>query len=246
MLEFIFHPKFKLFRTFIMTAMRLRTIALVSCFAISSAYGLGLDDLSNKDASLGIKGALDQGAESAIGKLGVPGGFLNNPEVKIPLPPALEEVAKGMRMIGRGKDADELVVTMNQAAEQAVPQAKELMMNAVRTMSIEDAKGILTGGDGSVTRFFRDKTAAPLTDKFLPIVTKVTARLGLAQKYDQFAGEGVKLGLVKGDASNIERYVTGKTLDGLYLMIGEEERTIRQNPGAAASAIVSKVFSALR
>jgi len=148
--------------------------------------------------------------------------------------------------MGRGKDADELVATMNQAAEQAVPEAKELLVSAVKTMSVQDAKTILTGGDGSVTRFFRDKTAAPLAVKFLPIVKRATDRVGLAQKYDQFAGQGTKLGLIKGDAANIEEYVTNKALDGVYLMIGEEEHTIRRNPAAAGSAIVSKVFGALR
>ena len=216
------------------------------CFLAASAYGLGLADLTNQDASRGLKGALDQGVSSAISKLGVPGGFLNNAKVKIPLPPALEEVAKGMRMMGRGKDADELVTTMNQAAEQAVPQARELMVTAVKTMSVEDAKGILTGGEDSVTKFFRAKTAAPLAVKFLPIVKQSTDRLGLAQKYDQLAGQGAKIGLIKGDAVNIEQYVTHKALDGLYLMIGEEETALRKNPAAAGSAIVSKVFSALR
>jgi len=216
------------------------------CLFLGSAFAAGLAGLSNTDAAQGIKGALIQGADSAVGKLGVPGGFLNNPKVKIPLPPALDELAKGMRMIGRGKDADELVVAMNQAAEQAVPAAKELMINAVKTMSIQDAKKILTGGDDSVTQFFRAKTSAPLAVKFLPIVTRATARVGLAQKYDQFAAEGAKFGLVKGDAASIEQYVTGKTLDGLYLMIGEEERAIRQNPAAAVSSIVAKVFGALR
>jgi len=171
---------------------------------------------------------------------------MNNPKVKIPLPPALDELAKGMRMMGRGKDADELVASMNSAAEQAVPQAKELMINAVKTMSVEDGKKILTGGDDSVTQFFRAKTAAPLAVKFLPIVKQSTDKVGLAQKYNNLAGEGAKLGVIKGDSANIEQYVTKKTLDGLYLMIGEEERTIRQNPAAAGSAIVSKVFGALR
>jgi hypothetical protein len=220
--------------------------AAIACLLVGPAFSLGLADLSNQDAAQGIKGALTQGAASAIGKLGVPGGFLNNPKVKIPLPPALDEVAKGMRLMGRGKDADDLVAAMNQAAEQAVPEAKTLMMSAVRNMSIQDAKKILTGGEESVTNFFRDKTAAPLAVKFLPIVKKSTDRVGLAQKYNQLAGEGEKLGLVKGDAANIEQYVTHKALDGLYTMIGEEERAIRQNPAAAGSAIVSKVFSALR
>jgi hypothetical protein len=220
---------------------------LLGCLVAGSALALalGLADLSNTDAARGIKGALDQGATSAVARLGVAGGFLNNPKVKIPLPPALEEVAKGMRLFGRGKDADELVVATNQAAEQAVPEAKDLLISAVKTMSLDDAKKILTAGDDSVTQFFRAKTAAPLAAKFLPVVKRATDRVGLAQKYDQLAGEGAKLGLMKDDTGTIEQYVTHKTLDGLYLMIGEEERAIRQNPAAAASSIVSKVFGAL-
>src|SRR5579863_7347409 len=141
-----------LVRTLAMTSY-VRSTALSGLLAwvlIGSAFAAGLDDLTNQEAALGIKGALDQGAASAVAKLGVPGGFLNNPKVKIPLPPALDEVAKGMRMLGQGKDADELVAAMNSAAEKAVPEAKELLINAVKTMSLTDAKQILTGGDGSV------------------------------------------------------------------------------------------------
>jgi hypothetical protein len=228
-----------------MTARSITLAGLLGCLVLAPAFALGLGDLTNQDASRGIKGALTEGVTSAIGRLGVPGGFLNNPKVKIPLPPALDQLATGMRMMGRGKDADELVVAMNRAAEQAVPQAKALMLNAIKTMSVEDAKKILTGGDGSVTRFFKAKTAAPLASKFLPIVKKATDRVGLARKYNQFAGAGAKLGLVKGNATNIETYVTQKALDGLYLMIGEEEHAIRKNPAAAGKAIVSKVFGAL-
>ena len=219
---------------------------LLGYFFLVPVFALGLADLSNQDATQGLKGALDKGAASAVGKLGVPGGFLDNPKVKIPLPPALDKAARGLRMIGRGKDADELVDAMNHAAEQAVPEAKVLLVNAVKSMSVGDAKKILTGGDDSVTQFFRSKTSDVLAVKFLPIVKRATDRAGLAQKYNQFAGQGAKLGLVKGDAINIEQYVTHEALDGLYLMIGEEEHAIRQNPAAAGSAIVSKVFGALR
>lgn len=211
-----------------------------------SAVAIELSQLTNQDAARGIKGALTSGASAAVAKLGVPGGFFDNPRVKIPLPPALDEIAKGMRFLGRGKDADDLVAAMNEAAEQAVPQAKELLVNSVKSMSIQDAKKILSGGDESVTQFFRDKTSAQLALKFLPIVKRSTDRVGLAQKYNQFAAQGEKLGLVKGDAASIEQYVTRKALDGLYAMIGDEERTIRQNPMAAGSAIVSKVFGALK
>jgi hypothetical protein len=231
-----------------MNGTRARSVAaagLLSTLVLGSAFALGLGDLTNKDAARGIKGVLSAGVASAVANLGAKDGFLNNPKVKIPLPPALDQLAKGLRIIGRGQDADELVAAMNRAAEQAVPEAKPLLLNAVRTMSVEDAKKILTGGDDSVTQFFKAKTTAPLAVKLLPIVKQATDRVGLAQKYNQFAGQGVKLGLVKGDAANIEQYVTSKTLDGLYLMIGEEERSIRKNPAAAASAIVSKVFGSL-
>ena len=225
---------------------RLALAGLIGCVLVGSAFALGLADLTNQDVARGIKGALDKGAASAIAKLGVPGGFLDNPKVKIPLPPALDEVANVMRMMGRGKDTDELVVAMNRAAEQAVPEAKELLVNAVKTMSVDDAKRILTGGDNSVTGFFRTKTEAPLAVKFLPIVKQATDRVGLAKKYDEIAGQGAKIGLIKGDAANIDQYVTHKALDGLYLMIGEQEHEIRQDPAAAGSAIISKVFGALR
>jgi hypothetical protein len=225
---------------------RISLLPLLGCVFASSALSLDLSQLSNQDAARGIKGALTSGATAAISKLGVPGGFLNDPKVRIPLPPALDEIAKGMRFLGRGKDADELVAAMNRAAEQAVPQAKGLIVNAVKSMSIDDAKKILTGGDESATQFFRDKTAAPLALQFTPIVKRATDRVGLAQKYNQFAAQGAKLGLIKGDAASIEQYVTHKALDGLFLMIGEEERAIRKDPVAAGSAIVSKVFGALK
>ena len=174
-----------------MTRSNVRSIAsagMLGCLLAASAWALGLADLTNQEASSGIRGALTQGASSAISKLGVPGGFSNNPKVRIELPHALEELASGMRMIGRGKDADELVASMNQAAEQAVPQAKPLLIQAVKSMSLADAKSILTGGDNSVTNFFREKTSAPLAVQFLPIVKRVTDQVGLAQKYDKLAG----------------------------------------------------------
>jgi hypothetical protein len=231
-----------------MKAASLWTIIVASILSgvlFGPVFALDLSDITNQEASGGIRGALNTGISSAVGKLGVPGGFLNNPKVKITLPPALEQVASGMRLMGQGKRADELVAKMNEAAEQAVPLAKPLLANAVKSMTLADAKQILTGGDDSVTTFFRAKTYAALVTKFLPIVKHSTDRVGLAQQYDQFAGEAAKFGLVKGDAASIENYVTDKALDGLYLMIGEEERAIRRNPAAAGSALVQKVFGAL-
>ena len=205
-----------------------------------------LSDLSNKDAVSGLKQALTQGAGNAVATLGKTDGFLGNPKVKIPLPDQLQKVDGVLRTFGMGKYADELVTTMNRAAEAAVPEAKALLVQSVKDMSVQDAKGILTGGDTSATEYFRKKTHDPLAAKFLPIVQKATAKVGLTQKYDQFAGKAASFGLVDENQANIEKYVTQKALDGLYLMIAEEEKAIRKDPVGQASNILSKVFGALR
>ncbi|RZL63291.1 MAG: DUF4197 domain-containing protein [Variovorax sp.] len=218
----------------------------LALLAVQHAHALSLDDLSAGDLSKGLKTALEKGATVAVSLLGRPDGFLGNPKVRIPLPGYLEDGAKMLRMIGQGSRIDELVTAMNRAAEQAVPAGKDLLVNAVRSMSVVDARGILTGGDTSVTRFFADKTRAPLTQRFLPVVTSATVKVKLAEKYNQLAGKAAGFGLVKQEDANIQRYVTGKSLDGLYLMIGEEERKIRQDPVGSGSAILQKVFGALR
>ena len=151
-----------------------------------------------------------------------------------------------MRVMGMRRQADELVVAMNRAAEAAAPEAKALLVEAVKKMTVQDAKKILTGGDTSGTEYFRRTTEKQLTARYLPIVKKATDRVGLAQQYNSIAGQGAALGLVKEDQATIERYVTAKALDGLYLMIGEQEKAFRQNPLGASSDIVKKVFGALR
>ncbi len=210
-----------------------------------SAFAAGLSGISNQEASSGLKQALLQGSSAAVAKLGVPNGFLGNPKVRIPLPASLEKARKLMRMFGMGKQADELVVTMNRAAEAAVPEAKPLLIDAIKRMSVRDAKGILTGGNDSVTQYFARSTSAALTAKFLPIVKRATDKVGLAQQYNAYVGKGARFGLVKEKDANIESYVTQKTLDGLFLMIGEEERAIRSNPLGQASGLLKKVFGAL-
>ncbi len=203
-------------------------------------------DLSETDAAAGIRAALEKGAGSAVSLLGRTDGFLGNPKVRIPLPGMLEDAAKLLRKTGQGKRVDELVTAMNRAAEAAVPEAKPLLINAVKSMSVEDARKVISGGDDSVTQFFAGKTRSPLAEKFLPIVTKATEKVSLASKYNAVAGKAMGLGLVKKEDANVQQYVTGKALDGLFLMIGEEERKIRQNPAAAGSAIIKQVFGALK
>ena len=222
-------------------------ILLLCVLLLSSPFSqaLGLADLSNKDAVSGLKQALTQGAGNAVATLGKADGFLGNPKVKIPLPDSLQQVDKLLRTFGGGKYADELVLTMNRAAEAAVPEVKALLVKSVKDMSVQDAKGILTGGDTAATEYFRGKTRTPLAAKFLPIVQKATEKVGLAQKYDQFAGKAAGYGLLDENQANIEKYVTQKALDGLYLMIAEEEKAIRKDPVGQASNLLSKVFGAI-
>ncbi len=208
-------------------------------------WALSLRDLSDADASRGLKAALQAGAVSAIGLLGKPDGFLGNPRVRIQLPGHLEDAAKLLKTLGQGHRVDELVTSMNRAAESAVPMARDLLVGAVRSMQISDAKKILSGGDNSVTTFFAEKTRAPLALKFLPTVTKATEKVGLADKYNQVAGKAAGLGLVKKEDSNIQQYVTRKSLDGLYLMIGDEEKKIRHDPVGTGNALLQKVFGSL-
>ena len=219
---------------------------LLSIAAMEHAHALSLADLSNAEASKGLKTALEKGALSAVGRLGVIDGFMGNDMVRIPLPASLEPAAKLLRTFGQGERLDELIMAMNRGAEAAVPLAKDLLVNAVQTMSVTDAKGILAGGDTAVTDFFATRTRPALAVKFLPVVSHATEKVGLAAKYNELAGKAADLGLMKKEDANIQQYVTGKTLDGLFIMISEEEKKIRQNPVGYGSAVLARVFGALR
>jgi hypothetical protein len=205
-----------------------------------------LQSLTETDAATGIRAALERGAVAAVGLLGRTDGFLGNPKVRIELPGFLNDAARFLKATGQQKRVDELITAMNRAAEAAVPQARTLLVNAVKNMSVEDARNILTGGDDSATQFFAGKTREQLSQKFLPIVTKATEKVSLADKYNAVAGKASSFGLLRKDQANVQEYVTGKALDGLYLIIGEEERKIRQDPVGTGSAILKKVFGALR
>lgn len=192
-------------------------IFLFSITVAAPAAGLG--DISNKDAGGGLKQALTDGAGAAVEKLGIENGFFGNAKVRIPLPESMQKVESLMRAMGMKRQADELVLAMNRAAETAVTEAKPLLIDAVKKMTVQDAKEILTGGNTAATDYFRRTTAGPLGKRFLPIVKKATEKVGLAEKYNSIAGQGAKLGLVKDYQATIEQYVTKKALDGLYLII---------------------------
>jgi hypothetical protein len=198
--------------------------------------------LGQADAAAGVRAALERGALAAIELLGRSDGFFGNPKVRIPLPGAMDKAAKLLKSLGQGKRVDELILAMNRAAESAVPEAKNLLVGAAKTITVDDALKIVRGGSTSVTDYFAGRTKKPLGEKFLPIVSRATEKVELAEKYNALASKASGLGLVKAEDANLQQYVTGKALEGLYFMIGEEEKKIRKDPLGSGSEILKKVF----
>jgi hypothetical protein len=224
--------------------------AIFACFAAAVITWPGaalaqLDRISQREALSGLKAALERGAHTAVAALGRADGFLGNPQVKIPLPESLARTEKLVRRLGFANEVDDLVVAMNRAAEAAVPEARKLLIDAVKKMSAQDAKGILKGGDTAGTEYFRRTSHHQLHGRFLPIVKNATAKAGVAQRYKEFAKPAAAFGLLKTEHADLDEYVTQKALDGLYFMLGEEERKIRKDPVGTGSAILRKVFGAL-
>lgn len=218
------------------------TTGLISAPWLSFGASAPALALSESDAAFGVRAALERGAQAAVTLLGRSDGFLGNPKVRIELPGFLNDAAKILKAAGQGRRVDELVIAMNRAAEAAVPEARILLVGAVKAMSVEDALKIVRGGDTSVTDFFSTKTRQSIGQKFLPIVTRATEKVALAKKYDAVAGKAAGMGLLKKEDADLKGYVTGKALDGLFFMIGEEEKKIRRDPVATGSAILKKVF----
>ncbi len=214
----------------------------VAFSALILAGGAQAATTSESDATSGIRAALERGAMAAVSQLGRKDGFLGNPLVRIELPGYLEDAANLMRRLGQGRKVDELVTSMNRAAESAMPEARTLFVSTIKAISVEDALQVVRGGANSVTDFFATKTRVPLGERFLPIITKATEKVHLADRYNAVAGRAASFGLVKGDDANVQQYVTTRALDGLYLMVAEEEKRIRANPMQTGSAILRKVF----
>ena len=211
----------------------------------SSTDSAGVASLSDSEANGGLKEALTQGVGKAVSSLGAANGFFGNKAVKIPLPNSLQKIEKGMKLVGMGKQSDELVLKMNRAAEAAVPEAKTLLVDSIKKMSLADAKAILTGPQDAATQYFKKTTSAQMGEKFLPIVTKATENVQLADSYNKYAEMGSKFGVVKKEDANINQYVTKKALDGVYYMIAQEEAAIRKDPLGQASSLLKKVFGAI-
>ena len=224
--------------------LRLTTLA-ASLLLSAGAFALSLSDLTQSDASGGLKDALTQGAQIAVKQLGKPGGFSDNDEVRIELPGKLGKAAQTMKMMGMGEQVEELEASMNKAAEAAVPQAQAILVDAVKKMTVADAKAILAGDEDSATQYLNKSSREQIRAKFLPIVKQATAKVGVAQQYNALAGQAASLGVLDAKSANVEGYVTEQALNGLFAIIAEQEAGIRENPAGAATSLAKKVFGVL-
>jgi hypothetical protein len=218
----------------------------------NSAATTAVSALSSSQIADGLKEALGKGVSNAVVSLGHNGGFLTNLDVKIPMPDKLQKVESALRLAGQGQMADDFIGSMNHAAEQAVPLAAGVFGDAIKQMTIDDAKAILTGPDDAATQYFQKTTQTNLFNLFHPIVAKATDSVGVTAKYKAMMGKfsaanslgGLfgKSSVVNLDAADIDTYVTGKALDGLFKMVAAEEKNIRANPVARTSDLLQKVF----
>lgn len=197
--------------------------------------------LGNDKIIAGLKQALQVSTTKAVATAGRPDGFLKNAAIKILLPPKLQTVGKGMRMLGMGAQVDELEIGMNRAAEQATPYAKQIFLNAVMNMTFDDARGILTGNDTAATEYFKRSSSADLKVAFTPIVRRAMQKVGVVQQYNRVISSAPGGSALTGQF-DLNNYVVGKTLDGLFLMLGEEEKKIRKDPAAQTTALLKEVF----
>jgi uncharacterized protein DUF4197 len=231
------------------------SISLACCLCCSSFAQLD-DILKKADAALehrdtsglsddkiiaGLKQALQVSTSKAVALTGKPDGFLKNEAIKIVLPPKLESLGRGLRMFGMGSKVDELEVGMNRAAEQATPQAKQIFLAALKKMSFDDARHILTGNDTAATEYFKRTSSDDLTTAFSPIVHQSMQKIGVMQQYDRVIKDSPG-GNFLASQFDLDKYVVGKTLDGLFHMLGEEEKKIRKNPAAQTTALLKEVF----
>lgn len=198
--------------------------------------------LSDADIGAGLKEALAKGTRDAINELGKTDGFWNNPRFRIPLPGPVQKLEGMLQGSGMGSQLEALHLSFNRAAEQAVPVAADVFSQAVRKLTLNDVRGILNGPDDAATQYFKRTTSDTLTARFKPIVTKVTAKVGLVQQYNGVMSSAGPMASMLGDKADPNTYVTQKALDGLFLRVGDEEKAIRTDPAARSSDLLKKVF----
>jgi len=212
----------------------------------STTTNAALQALSQTDMVEALKQALDQGVQHAVSQLGQPGGYLDDARVRIPMPEQLAWTEKTLRSLGQDKLADEFVQSMNHAAERAVPEVASVFGDAIKTMSLDDARGILEGPDDAATRYFQEHSSDALTQRMLPIIREATGAAGVTSYYKAMMSKaGSFTSLLGPQAVDLDGYVTQKAMDGLFLMIAEQEKMIRENPVERSTEILKKVFGSV-
>ncbi len=232
-------------------------VVLLALHSLTSlCYGAPLDDLlkSVKMPSLntssdegtvvsGLKEALTIGTDNAVASASKMNGYFGNQAIKILLPDKLQTAANILGKLGYQKQVDELVLTMNRAAEKAAPEAKAIFVDAIKQMTFDDARRILNGGDTAATDYFKSKTSRKIFEAFKPIVSSSMHEVGVTRAYDEMIGKYISsVPFAKAESLDLDQYVTNKATDGLFYMIGEEEKKIRTNPAARVTNILKKVF----
>ena len=197
------------------------------------------------DAKIGaaLKQALQVGTENAVKLTGKTDGYFGNKAIKILMPDKLRSVEKGLRTVGYGNDVDNLVLSMNRAAERAAPEAKKIFWDAIGKMTIDDAQRILNGTPTAATDYFKDKTSASLTLAFRPIVDRAMDEVGTVKQYNELLGQARTIPFLRTDNVDLDRYVVGKALNGLFHVVGDEERKIRTDPAARVTSLLKEVFA---
>ena len=222
--------------------MKIRAAALVSMLVLVMPAAFGQAGLSDTKIASGLKEALRVGAQNAVKLTGRPNGYFGNEAIKILLPKQLRPLDKPLRALGYGPKIDGFVLSMNRAAEAAAPSAKKIFEDAILSMSFDDARKILTGGDTAATDYFKAKTTPQLTVAFRPIVEKTMAQNGVTQQYKQIAAQAQSIPFMKSQSLDITNYVVSSALDGLFYELGQEERKIRKDPAAQTTSLLKQVF----
>ena len=208
-----------------------------------AADAAGVTAISSEEMIAGLKEALNTASALAVNSLGEQGGFLDNPTVRIPMPEELSWIEKGLRQAGQQDMADEFVITMNRAAEQAVPLALDQFQSAIANLTVKDAEGILYGSEDAATKYFRKHSESTLRDEFLPIVQQTTSSAGVTSTYQDIMQKvGSFSSFLQPESVDLDQYVTDEALDGLFAVVAQEEKRIRDDPVARSSELLKKVF----
>ena len=205
--------------------------------------GITGSGVTDSKASAGLKEALEVATEKAVSLTGRPNGYFGDAAIKILMPAKLQTMQEGLRAVGYGPQIDEFVLSMNRAAEQAAPAAKQIFTHAITTMSFDDAKKILTGSNTAATDYFKAKTTDQLTAAFHPVIDKSMSEVGVTRQYQALVGKFDTIPFAKTQSFDLDNYVTGKALDGLFHVVGEQEELIRTNPAARTTVLLQEVFA---